>query len=285
MLHNDFYITTEKIDEYTLNLRNDERADNTVEKYVRDVRAFAGFLSGKPVTKDAAIEWKVTLKQTHAVSSVNSMIAAVNSFFAFFGLGVKIKPYRVQRHTFLPDRKDLSKAEYERLMKTAKSRSNERLFYVIQTICATGIRVGELPYITVEAVRAGQAQITGKGKTRVVFVSEGLKKALLKYAKKRSIVSGCIFITKSGKPLNRSNIWTEMKKLCAVAEVEACKVFPHNLRGLFSRTFYAAERDIAKLADVLGHSNIDTTRIYIMESSAKHRRIIENLGLARLRYT
>ena len=278
------HITKTKIARYTLHLHNEEHAESTVEKYVRDIRAFADFLDGKAVTKESAIEWKVKLKETRAASSVNSMLAAINSFFAYFKLDVKVKPYRIQRQTFLPDKKDLSKNEYERLLKAANSTKNERLFYIMQTICATGIRVSELKFITVEAVRDGQAVITNKGKTRTIFIPNELRKSLLHYAKKRSITSGHIFITKSGKPMSRSNIWAEMKKLCTTAEVEPTKVFPHNLRSLFSRVFYSIDKDLAKLADMLGHSSVNTTRIYIMESGAKHRRIVENLGLSRLRY-
>ena len=280
-----FYITDESIKKYIVYLKNEECADNTIEKYVRDVRTFGAFLNGAPVTKEAAVEWKVKLKQTHAVTSINSMLAAVNSFCAFFALGIKIKPYRIQRQLFLSEKKDLSKAEYERLLGVAKSQSNERLFHIIQTICATGIRVSELKYITAESVKMGQAEITNKSKTRTIFMPKTLQKALLVYAKKSNITSGCIFITRNGKPLNRSNIWADMKKLCVDAEVEPAKVFPHNLRGLFSRMFYSLDKDLAKLADTLGHSSVDTTRIYIMESSAKHQRIIERLGLTRLHYT
>ena len=280
-----FYITEKKIHEFRLYLKNEERADNTIEKYTRDIRQFVGFLNGEPVTKDAAVAWKIKLKQTHAVTSINSMLAALNSFCAFFSLGIKIKPYRIQRQLFLSDRKDLSRAEYERLLQEAKSQTNERLFYIIQTICATGIRVSELKYITSETVKAGQAEITNKGKTRAVFIAKILQKTLSAYAKKHKITSGCIFITRNGKPLNRSNIWSDMKKLCEDAEVEPAKVFSHNLRRLFSRMFYSHDKDLAKLADTLGHSSVDTTRIYIMESNAKHRQIIERLGLTRLHYT
>ncbi|MCL2774132.1 MAG: tyrosine-type recombinase/integrase [Oscillospiraceae bacterium] len=280
-----FYITEEKIKEYTLNLKNDERACNTVEKYARDVKAFSDFVNGKSVTKEKAIEWKVALKETHAVTSVNSMLAAINSFFSFFRLSMKIKPYKVQKQTFLPDKKDLSQREYERLLNAARLTKNERLFYVIQTLCALGLRVSELQFVTVEAVKQGQAIITNKGKTRTVFIPNDLRTALLEYAKKRHIYTGCLFVTRNGAPLHRSNIWLEMKKLCAIANVDSAKVFPHNLRGLYSRVFYGKEKDLAKLADTLGHSNINTTRIYIMESSAKYRKIIENLGLATLKYT
>ena len=280
-----FIITEKQINEYKIYLVSEERADGTVEKYVRDIRAFAAYINGCAVTKEAAVEWKVRLKETHAATSINSMLAAVNGFFAYFKLGIKIKPYKIQRQTFLPEKKDLTIDEYERLLKAAHSTKNERLFYIIQTICATGIRVSELRYITVESVKEGQAVVTNKGKTRTVFIPDDLRKSLLQYAKSHGISSGHIFITKSGKPVSRSNIWAEMKKLCTVAEVNPKKVFPHNLRSLFSRVFYSIDKDIAKLADMLGHSSMNTTRTYIMDSGREHRRIIENLGLATLRYT
>ncbi|MCL2773479.1 MAG: tyrosine-type recombinase/integrase [Oscillospiraceae bacterium] len=280
-----FYITEEKINEYTITLKNDERADNTVEKYIRDIKAFTDFLNGNAVAKEKAIEWKIALKETHTVTSINSMLAAINGFFAHFRLDIKIKPYKIQKQTFLPDKKDLSQQEYERLLRAAISTKNERLFYVIQTLCALGLRVSELQFVTVESVKQGQAVITNKGKTRTVFLPSDLRTALLEYAKKRQIRTGCMFVTRNGAPLHRSAIWSQMKKLCAVAGVDSTKVFPHNLRGLYSRIFYSKEKDLAKLADTLGHSNINTTRIYIMESSAKYRQIIENLGLATLRYT
>ena len=285
MKKSSFTITQHHIDKYVTHLKNEERADGTVEKYVRDIQAFAAFLHGQPVAKETVVNWKIKLRETHAVTSVNSMIAAVNGFFAFFKLGIKVKPFRIQRQTFLPDRKNLTKDEYERLLKAANSAKNERLFYVIQTICATGIRVSELRYITVEAVRDGQAVVTNKGKTRTVFLPDSLRKPLLRYAKTRGISSGLIFVTASGKPMNRSNVWREMKKLCAAAGVDPAKVFPHALRGLFSRTFYSVDKDLAKLADLLGHQSIETSRVYIMESGAKHRRIVGSLGLTRLCYT
>ncbi|MCL2776187.1 MAG: tyrosine-type recombinase/integrase [Oscillospiraceae bacterium] len=290
-----FYITERKINEYALSLRNDERADNTVEKYIRDVRAFADFCqtsrkqkpgaNGIAVTKEIAIEWKIKLKDTHTMTSINSMLAALNGFCAYFTLDMKIKPYKIQKQTFLPEKKDLTQEEYERLLRAARLTKNERLFYVIQTLCALGLRVSELQFVTAEAVKQGQVTVTNKGKTRTVFVPNDLRAALTEYAKRLHIRTGSLFVTRNGAPLHRSNIWAQMKKLCAVANVDPSKVFPHNLRGLYSRVFYGKEKDLAKLADTLGHSSINTTRIYIMESSAKYRRIIENLGLAALKYT
>jgi len=284
MLKKQLFITTENINKYIIDLKDKENANSTIEKYVRDIQAFAKFLDGRMITKEIAIEWKVKLKETHAISSINSMIAAINSFCNFFDFNIKIKQYKIQRQTFLPDKKDLSKEEYERILKAANSTKNERLFYIIQTICATGIRVSELQYITVESVKAGQAIITNKGKTRTIFIPNDLRNALLQYAPKHKILSGFIFITKKGQCVNRSNIWAEMKKLCVIANVDPKKVFPHNLRSLFSRMFYSIDKDLAKLADMLGHSNVNTTRIYIMGNGSEHRKIIENLCLSKLKY-
>ena len=285
MKHKQVYITQDRISEYALYLKNEERAEGTVKKYIRDVKAFANFLNGGLITKEAALTWKVELKETHAVTSVNSMLAAVNGFFAFCKVHIRLKPYKIQRQMFLSYKKDLSKEEYERLLQTANSSKNEQLFYIIQTLCATGIRVGELQFITVESLQEGQAVVMNKAKTRTVFLPGDLQKSLVQYIKRRNIAAGHIFATKQGKPLNRSNVWANMKKLCTAAKVDPAKVFPHNLRSLFSRIFYNRNKDLAKLADILGHSNLNTTRVYIMESGAKHRRIIEDLGLTQLKYT
>jgi len=284
MLNNQIFITEGNIAEYVIYLKEEERAANTMEKYVRDIKAFANFLSGKAITKERAVAWKESLKEKHTATSINSMVAAINSFFAFFELGIKIKPLKIQKKTFLSADKELTKEEYERLLHAAKSTENDRLYHVIQTICSTGIRVSELRFITVETVKTGWMEVTNKGKTRIVFIPDDLRTALFKYVKRSNIQSGHIFITRNGNPLNRSNIWADMKKLCVIAEVDKTKVFPHSLRALFSRMFYSIDKDIATLADILGHSDVNTTRIYIKESSEKCRRIIENLGLARLRY-
>jgi len=285
MLNNQFFITTENINEYILYLKEEERASNTIEKYSRDIKAFANFLSCEAVTKERAITWKENLKKTHTATSINSMIAAINNYFDFYELGIKIKPLKIQKKAFLPAEKELTKEEYEKLLYTAKSIENDRLYHVIQTICATGIRVSELKFITVETVKSGWMEVTNKGKTRIVFIPDDLRTELLKYIKRNKIQSSYVFATKNGKPLNRSNIWADMKKLCIIAGVEKKKVFPHSLRALFSRMFHNIGKDLAILADVLGHSDVNTTRIYVKESSEKYRMIIENLGLAKLRYS
>jgi len=218
------------------------------------------------------------LRPNYAVRSINSMLASVNSILDYLGLSAcKVKNIRMQQQSFSTEDKELTKAEYLRLL--AASKKNEQLNLVIQTICGTGIRVSELQYFTVEAVKCGEVTVDCKNKTRRVFVPGKLKNILLSYAKRHNLISGAIFVTRTGKPLNRSNIWAAMKKLCEAAGVKPSKVFPHNLRKLFARTFYGIEKDIAKLADILGHSSINTTRIYIMSTGREHRRKIERLGL------
>lgn len=260
-------------------LCREEKSAATREKYLRDVEAFCGYAEGRDITKELVAAWKKQLvERGYAVCSVNSMLASVNSLLDFLGLSeCRVKNIRIQRQTYCAEDKELTKAEYLRLL--GASGKNTQLNLVLQTICGTGIRVSELRYFTVEAVRRGEVTVDCKSKTRRVFVPGKLKNSLLNYAKKRGIVTGAIFITRSGKPLNRSNIWAAMKKLCEAAGVTPGKVFPHNLRKLFARTFYGIEKDIAKLADILGHSSINTTRIYIMSTGTEHRRKIERLGL------
>lgn len=262
-------------------LKSEEKSENTIEKYMRDVRAFFAFSRGRNLTKEMAVAYKNKLIcEKYAVRSINSMLASVNSLFAFLGwYELRVKSIKLQRQIYCPEEKELTKAEYMRLVNTAKRNGNERLSLIIQTICATGMRVSELKYITVEALERGEAVVSLKGKTRTVFIIRELKKKLLKYAKSQKISSGEIFVTRNGKPISRTNIWREMKKLCAMAGVNPKKVFPHNLRHLFARTFYIIEKDIAKLADILGHSSINTTRIYITTTAAEHRKRMENMRL------
>lgn len=274
-------LTIERINAFKLFLQNEEKSTNTQEKYVRNVRAFAKAIGEKRVTKEVVIEYKAKLvTDKYAVRSINSMLASLNSFFTFQGwFECKVKFIKMQRQVFCPEEKELTKDEYMRLVNTAKSEGNERLNLILQTICATGIRVSELEYITVDAVKKGEARVLLKGKNRTVFIVSELRNKLLKYAKKKKITSGLIFITSTGKKISRSNIWREMKSLCDRANVNPKKVFPHNLRHLFARTFYSIQKDIAKLADVLGHSSINTTRIYIMTSGNEHRQCVERLRL------
>ena len=268
-----------QIREFASYLAREEKSTATCEKYLRDVSCFARFVGDQAVTKETVVAWKKALvAQGYAVRSVNSMLASVNSFLGFLGLhACKVKSIRFQRQTYCTEEKELTKAEYLRLLEA--SRENVQLNLVIQTICGTGIRVSELRYFTVETVRSGEITVNCKSKTRTILVPGKLKKLLLNYAKQKHISAGAIFVDKSGKPLDRSSIWRQMKQLCKAANVKESKVFPHNLRKLFARTFYGIEKDIAKLADILGHSSINTTRIYIMTTGTEHRRKIERLGL------
>ena len=274
-------LTSEAIDCFKKYLREEEKSENTIEKYLRDVRAFAAYLSGIEVTKETVIAYKSRLlAENYAVRSINSILASVNSLFAFLGwTDCKVKSIKLQRQVYCPEEKELTKAEYTRLVNTAKQKGNERLNLILQTICGTGIRVSELQYITVEAVKCSEAVVSLKGKTRSVFIVKELQKKLLRYAAEQKIHSGCIFITRTGKPISRTNIWREMKGLCEQAGVNPQKVFPHNLRHLFARIFYGIEKDIAKLADILGHSSINTTRIYIISTGDEHRKRMEHMRL------
>ena len=271
-------ITEEMILSYHRYLIRDEKSAVTVEKYLRDVRAFSVFANDCEITKDTVIEYKKVLLEKYVARSVNSMLASINSFLIFMGWSdCKVKSLKLQRQVFCAEDKELTKVEYERLLKAAEKKGQLRL--VMQTICATGIRVSELRFFTVEAVKRGEIVVRCKAKTRTILIPNKLRKRLLDYARIKNIRSGAIFLAKSGKPLDRRTIWAQMKKLCKIARVKPGKVFPHNLRKLFARTFYSIEKDIAKLADILGHSSIDTTRIYIMTTSTEHRQKIERLGL------
>lgn len=273
-------LTQEIITQFEIYLKNEEKSKNTIEKYIRDVRAFAEFSGGKVITKETVIAYKEHLKANYKIISVNSMLASLNGLFSFLGwYELKIKAIKLQQQIYCPEEKELTKAEYMRLVNTAKQNGNERLNLILQTICSTGIRVSELQFITVEAVKYGEATVSLKGKTRSVFIVKELKKKLLSFAQKQNIKSGMIFVTRTGKAISRTNIWREMKALCKEANVNPQKVFPHNLRHLFARTFYGIEKDIAKLADILGHSSINTTRIYIISTGTEHRRRMENMRL------
>ena len=273
-------VEKKKLQAFELYLRNDERSAATIEKYMRDVRYFAELVGASEISKQTVLEYKNKLGASYAVSSANSMIAALNSFLHFCGWhDLCIKQFKVQRQAYCSEEKELTRAEYLRLLDAANARHNERLNLIIQTICATGIRVSELQYITVEALQRGEAVVNCKGKNRRIFIVPDLKKKLLRYVREHKIISGIVFVTRSGKPISRSNIWKEMKSLCEQANVSPGKVFPHNLRHLFARTFYGIEKDIAKLADILGHASINTTRIYIVTTGAEHKRKMEYMRL------
>lgn len=274
-------ITKEQMIQFEAYLLREEKSANTCRKYLRDVRAFADYMHGESVTKEDVIYYKShLLDDSYAIRSINSMLASLNTFFAFQGwTDIRAKSIKLQRQVYCPEEQELSKREYLRLLTTAKQRNNQRLCLIMQTIAACGIRISELSYITVEAVRSGRAVVRLKGKTRYVFIVRKLQNKLLSYIKEQGLTQGAVFVSKKGTPLNRSNIWREMKNLSEHANVNPKKVYPHNLRHLFAREFYKMENDIVKLADVLGHSNIDTTRIYIVSTGVEHRRCMENMRL------
>ena len=265
--------------EYRQYLIMEEKSKATLEKYCRDLQAFAEFADGGEITKELTLAYKQQLvEKGYAVRSINSVIASLNSFFCFMGWqDCRVKSLRLQRQIYCREEKELTRAEYDRLISAAENQP--RLQLIMKTICATGIRVSELEYFTMEAIRCGEVTIFCKNKTRKILLPGKLKKLLMRYAAHNGIKKGVIFRTRSGKPLDRSNIWSMMKSLCKRAKVDPQKVYPHNLRKLFARVFYKVERDIAKLADILGHSSINTTRIYIISTGKEHMRVIERLGL------
>lgn len=273
-------ITVELINNFKNYLINEEKSQATLEKYVRDITAFMVWLAGRIVDKATVIEYKNTIIETYAPASANSMLSSINSFFVYMEwYDCKVKTFKIQKQIFANKEKELSKNEYEKLLKAAKNKNNEKLYLLMQTICGTGIRVSELRFVTKESVLKGQAVINCKGKMRVVILPDKLCSALRKYAKDQKIVSGSIFISKNGKPLDRSNIWRMLKNLCDDAGVSKDKVFPHNFRHLFARTYYSIEKDVVRLADILGHSSVNTTRIYTMETGDVHRMQLQKLGL------
>ena len=274
-------LTDKQIAAFAVYLKSEEKSENTVEKYLRDVRVFDTYMCGAEITKEAVIAYKnKLLSENYAARSINSMLASINSLLSFLGWAdLKVKSIKLQKQIYCSEEKELTRKEYERLCKAAKSNKNDRLNMILQTICGTGIRVSELQFITVEAVQKGEAVVSLKNKTRTVFIVRELQQTLLNYSKSQNITSGMIFVTRTGKAISRTNIWREMKSLCEQANVNPQKVFPHNLRHLFARVFYGIEKDIAKLADILGHSSINTTRIYIISTGTEHRQRMENMRL------
>ena len=277
----DRFITKQTMDRFYEYLLEEERSSGTIEKYIRDVRLLQSWLGSDPVTKENAARWKQELLQSgRAPSTVNSMLAAANTYFRFMGWDeLKLKSIRLQRRFFRENERELTKAEYQLLMETAKKRGDERLALLMETICATGIRVSEVPYITTDAIKKGRARISMKGKLRTILIPAQLCRKLRKYATKHRIGRGEIFLTKNGTRLERKQIWAQMKALCKYAGIERNKVFPHNLRHLFARCFYRISHDISSLADVLGHSSIETTRIYLISTESEHIKKIAHLGL------
>lgn len=262
-------------------LHNEEKSAATESKYLRDVKKFILWCGKQKITKSLVLLYKKELIEKHSPSSVNSILSSLNSYFEFKGMhNLKTKMLKIQRQIFAKTDRELTREEYIRLLEAAKKK-NRRLYFLMQTVCSTGIRISELKFITVEAINKGEATINCKGKMRLVMLPENLCKLLRVYVKEEKILKGSIFITRNGKPLDRSNVFHEMKKLCDIAQVEPKKVFPHNLRHLFARTYYSLQKDIVRLADILGHSSINTTRIYTMESGEIHRTQIQMLGLLR----
>lgn len=275
-------ITNELIHSFKTYLIEEEKSENTIEKYIRDVTFFMIWLNNQEVTKILALEYKKELCEKYAPASVNAAISSLNSFFAFTGWHeIRIKVLKIQRQIFSNKDKELTKAEYERLLIAAKSKGNERLYLLIQTICSTGIRVSELRFVTYEAVKKGRAVISCKGKMRTIFLPKELCRMLKKYITEQGIKDGSVFVSRNGKPLDRSYIWKMLKNLCESAGVSKDKVFPHNFRHLFARTYYSLQKDIVRLADILGHSSVETTRIYTIETGDICRRQIQKLGLLR----
>ena len=258
----------------------EEKSEATIEKYMRDTIAFLTYTQGHEITRKLVIAYKKQLQDCYAARSVNSMLASLNSLFSFLRWhDLKLKSMKFQQPIYCSEEKELTKVEYMRLCKTAERKKNRRLSLILQTICGTGIRVSELRFVTVEAVRGNEITVDCKAKTRKVFIVKRLKQKLLRYAAEQGITEGMIFVTRTGKSVSRTNIWREMKSICQEAGVNSKKVFPHSLRHLFARVFYDMEKDIAKLADILGHSSINTTRIYIVSTGVKHRQQMEAMKL------
>lgn len=275
-------ITNDIINRFKLYLYDEEKSDNTIEKYIRDIRFFRKWLGGVEVNKSTVLDYKKKLCEKYAPRSVNSILSSLNVLFVFMNWHeLKVKTLKIQRQIFADKERELTKEEYGRLLTAAKNKGNEKLYYLMQTIGSTGLRISELKYITCEAVNTGQAVINCKGKIRQVFLPKQLCKMLKTYIRRHNIESGSIFITKSGKPLDRSTIWKMLKNLCESANVARIKVFPHNFRHLFARTFYSLQKDIVRLADILGHSSVNTTRIYTIETGEIHIKQIQKLGLLR----
>ncbi len=275
-----YTLSTQQISSYSDALKDQERAENTIKQYENHLLSLFHWLNGEQLTRQKLIQWKKELSETYATATVNTMLAAVNGFLRFMGWNdIVVKLLKVQQALFRDESRELHGRDYERLVRAANQRGDARLSLLIQTICATGIRVSELRFITVEAVQKGKTEVFNKGKRRMIFLPDKLRTILTRYIQKQGIKSGAIFITRTGKPLDRSNIWRDMKGLCQEAGVDPLKVFPHNLRHLFARKFYAQEKDAYRLADILGHTNINTTRIYTVESGWTHAKLINQLDL------
>ena len=274
------FITESLIDRFAQELRQQEKSPSTVAKYLRDVRAFQQFAAGRAVDKELVLCYKRQLQQSYATASANSMLVALGCFFHLFGWeGCRVRLFKCQRRVFRDRARELSREEYLRLVCAARGRGDARLALLLQALCSTGIRVSEHRFITVDAARTGRARVCNKGKERLVLLPRELCRALREYCRAEGIRSGAVFVTRHGNPLDRSNIWAMMKALCRAARVEPGKVFPHNLRHLFAVSYYALDKDVVRLADLLGHSSIDTTRIYIATSGEEQARRLSRLRL------
>lgn len=275
-------VTNEIVNRFKVYLCEEEKSDNTIEKYMRDIRFFREWVGNKGIDKSIVLEYKKELCDKYAPKSVNSILSSLNALFMYMNwYELKVKTLKIQRQIFANKEKELTKAEYERLLTAAKNKKNERLYFLMQTLGSTGLRISELKYVTCEAVNTGQAVINCKGKIRRVFLPKQLCKMLKTYVKQQRIKSGSVFITRSGRPLDRSTIWKMLKDLCESANVIKSKVFPHNFRHLFAHTFYSLQKDIVRLADILGHASINTTRIYTIENGDVHIKQLQKLGLLR----
>lgn len=273
-------ITKEEMKQFERYLARGDRSDGTIRKYLHDLQALSAWLGDRTASKEAVDAWRESLQERgYRPVTINSMLAAVNTFFRLMEWDCHVKFLKVQKKMFRDQTRDLTRAEYDRLLDAARAKGQERLALLMEAVCSTGIRVSEVKYLTVEAARRGRAEVSLKGKIRTILLSTKLCRKLLKYAKKQKIASGEVFLTKSGKSLSRRQIWSEMKRLCKAAGVQESKVFPHNLRHLFATLFHKAYKDIAKLADVLGHSSMETTRIYLLTTGAEHVRQLDRLGL------
>ena len=276
-----FILQSHHLTAFAEHLQQEERSPATIEKYLQNVRQFSSWLNGAPLTKGHLLQWKEALIQSgYQPSTVNGKLTAVSSLIHFLGWdSCRVRQLKLQRRSFCHENRELNKAEYERLLQAASAAGDERLCLLMQTICATGIRISELSCITVDAVKKGQAVICLKGKVREILLPAKLRRKLQKFAAKNKITSGVLFRTRSGKPVCRKQVWAKMKQLCSSANVDAKKVYPHNLRHLFARIFYQVCRDIAKLADILGHTSINTTRLYLISTGTEHRRLLNRLQL------
>lgn len=273
-------ITENNLKSFERYLYYNEKAGATVTKYILAVRRLAEYLGDRQISKNLLLKYRDKLQEKYKAQTVNGVLSAINAWLCFMGKEkMRVKLLKIQRQVFLSEEKELNMAEYKRLLGAARKTGKERLYMIMLTLCGTGIRISELKYITVESARAGRADIHMKGKSRTVLLQKKLCRKLLAYARIHGIREGQIICTKNGKPVDRSNICRELKRLCKSAGINPSKVFPHNFRHLFARKFYEVEKNLAYLADILGHSNIETTRIYVAVSAKAHEHVLEKMQL------